>query len=159
MERNWVVWPFLSLTISCLAFVHSPSLTKFLQWSPRRSPETIRSWNLHAKSRLLKGGVRITMISKHTLHPVQKSPCPSRSSRALERKPQHILAVLQVLFLKTSSLHKHTHIFLITYNILFSTHSLLTSFIYLTQSLNMQVICVPISEQNWQASTLTKATV
>lgn len=67
VERNWVVWPFLSLTISCLAFVHSPSLTKFLHWSPWRSPETIWSWNLHTKSRLLKGSVGITMISKHTL--------------------------------------------------------------------------------------------
>lgn len=74
-----------------------------------------------------------------------------------KKQPKHILAVVQVLVLKTSFPHKHTHTFLITYSIPSSTHPLLTSFIHSTQLLNIHG--VPSSEQNRQVSALTGTTV
>lgn len=74
-----------------------------------------------------------------------------------KKQPKHMLAIVQILVLKTSFPHKHTHTFLITYSILSSTHPLLTSFIHSTQLSNIHG--VPSSEQNRQVSALTETTV
>lgn len=131
VEGDWVLWPLLSLTISCLAFLNSLSSTKFLCWSPAMSLETIWSWHLHAKSSRLKVGVGIIKVNKHTLLPNAEIPLSRPDSRHWgKKKPKHILDVVQILILKTSLPHKHAHIFLIAYSILLSTHALRTSFIH-----------------------------
>lgn len=91
VEGAWVVWPVLSLTISCLAFIHSLWWRKFLLSSRTMSLETMWSWNLHAQSSLLKGDVGIIKINV-PYHTMQKSPSPSQAPGCWKKKKKTIQA-------------------------------------------------------------------
>lgn len=110
VERALVVWPVLCLTISCLAFIHSLSPKKFLHWSPRMSLDTIWSWNLHAKCRLLKGGVEIIRINKHTLLPSAKISISASLQDTGEKAQVHSCYCLDLISKNKPLTQTYTHI-------------------------------------------------